>query len=79
MRNFKDHMIKRHDLVRLEAEAINRAIGNTYRVLSSDVVKPQQRIECERAVGPALKGQTLKARGAYQGPKGGVIPGARVF
>lgn len=60
------------DLKRMEADIINRAVGNTYRVLST---KHLDRAMCDAAIGPALKGETMRARGSIERRKGGVMPG----
>lgn len=45
-----------------------------YKEHTPSHVKAADRSTCERAVGACMKGETLKAHGAYEGPRGGVVP-----
>lgn len=38
--------------------------------------KATMRAMCDCVYGPVMKGETLKAHGAYEGPRGGVVPAA---
>ncbi len=78
MKNFKAHMINKSDLKRLEAEAINRAIGNTYRVLGASA-KHADRELCALVVGVPRHCEPGRAKGSVIPNKGGVIPGGSVF
>lgn len=74
----KGARISKRDLVYLEAKALNNAIGNTYRVVTSQ--HGVERATCERVVGPAVRLEPGKARGSnVWRRKGGVISGMKVF
>jgi len=78
MKYFKQTDIRRFDLERLEAEALNRLMpGRTY----NPVVKHHVEMVAlsDACVGPALKGRTLHAKGSIEKPKGGMIRGGLIW